>query len=421
MKNAPAPVSELSERELIHDWNLEGGAPEPARGRVELNDETLRDGLQSPSARTPPIGRKLEVLHALAAIGIDALDLGLPGAGPHVQRDVLRLAEEIVAAKLAIAPNCAARTLEADVRPIVEIAQKAGIAIEAACFLGSSPIRQYAEGWELERMVKLVADAIRFATREGLPAMFVTEDTTRARPADLRALYLAAIEAGARRICIADTVGHATPRGTRAVVAFLRELVDATGVAVAIDWHGHNDRGLGVANAIAAAEAGADRIHGTLLGLGERVGNCALDQLLVNFELLGWSRRNLAPLPGLAALVAETTGAPLPDNYPVLGRDAFRTQTGVHAAAILKARAKGDAWLADRIYSGIPAAMVGRCQEIEVGPMSGQANVACWLEEHGIAAEPELVQEIFQVAKAAAATLTEQAILEICARRRGPT
>jgi len=411
-------MSGPTESELVHDWNLAGGAATPARGRLELNDETLRDGLQSPSARTPAVERKLEILHLLAEIGIDALDIGLPGAGPHVQRDVLRLAQEIVAARLPISPNCAARTLEADIRPIVEISQRAGVAIEAACFLGSSPIRQYAEGWELSRMVALVADAIAFATREGLPSMFVTEDTTRARPEDLRALYTAAIEAGARRLCVADTVGHATPRGTRALIGFLRELADSSGAPVAIDWHGHNDRGLGVANALAAAEAGADRIHGTVLGLGERVGNCALDQLLVNCELLGWSRRNLAPLPRLAALVAETTGAPLPENYPVLGRDAFRTQTGVHAAAILKARAKGDAWLADRIYSGIPAEMVGRCQEIEIGPMSGQANVAYWLAEHGVAATPELVQELYQAAKAASATLPERVILEICARHR---
>ncbi len=267
-------------------------------------------------------------------------------------------------------------------------------------------------------MLKLVRDAVSFAVGEGLPVMFVTEDTTRARPEDLRQLYLAAVEAGARRICIADTVGHATPQGTRAVVSYLRAEVDATGERVAIDWHGHNDRGLGIANAIAAAEAGADRIHGTVLGIGERVGNCALDQLLVNFELLGWSRRNVAPLARLCAEVAAATGVTIPDQYPVVGRDAFRTQTGVHAAAILKAKAKGDDWLADRIYSGIPAAMVGRRQEIEIGPMSGQANVTYWLQDHGIAADPELVAELFRCGKEADATLSEERILAVC-RARG--
>ncbi|HLF57570.1 MAG TPA: 2-isopropylmalate synthase, partial [Thermoanaerobaculia bacterium] len=232
---------ELTEKQLIYDWNVEGGAARPLRERIDLNDETLRDGLQSPSVRTPAIEQKLEILHALAAIGIDALDIGLPGAGPHVQRDVLRLAREIVAARLPLAPNCAARTLEADIRPIAEISQQAGIAIEAACFLGSSPIRQYTEGWELGRMLGLVRESVGFAVREGLPVMFVTEDTTRARPEDLRRLYTEAVEAGARRVCIADTVGHVTPQGTRALVSFIRGVVDATGEQVAVDWHGHND------------------------------------------------------------------------------------------------------------------------------------------------------------------------------------
>jgi len=410
---------ELSEQVLIHDWNVSGGAPRPARGTVELNDETLRDGLQSPSVRTPSIEQKLEILHGLEAIGIDALDIGLPGAGPHVVADVLRLAREIADQRLKISPNCAARTLEADIRPIAEVSQQAGIAIEAACFLGSSPIRQYAEGWEMERLLQLTRDAVSFAVREGLPVMYVTEDTTRARPEDARALYTAAIEAGARRICIADTVGHATPQGVRALVGFLRQVVDATGEEIAIDWHGHNDRGLAIANCIAAAEAGADRVHGTLIGIGERVGNAQLDQILVNFELLGWSHRNVEPLSALCALVSEATAVAVPDSYPILGRDAFRTQTGVHAAAILKAKAKGDAWLADRIYSGIPAALVGRKQEIEVGPMSGQANVLYWLAEHGIEATPELVQVIFQAGKSSNSTLGEAEVLALCREHAG--
>ena len=408
----------FEESELIYDWNLADGEVTPARGQVELNDETLRDGLQSPSVQTPPIEQKLEILHLLAEIGIDSLNIGLPGAGPHVVADVTRLAQEIVDRKLPLAANCAARTLEADIRPIVEISQRTGLAIEAACFLGSSPIRQYTEGWEMEKLEKLTRDAVGFATREGLPVMYVTEDTTRARPEDAKRLYGAAIEAGARRICIADTVGHATPAGTRALVRFLRRVADESGEKVAVDWHGHNDRGLGLANAIAAAEAGADRIHGTILGIGERVGNCALDQLLVNFELLGWSRRNVAPLAALCDLVSRATGVAIPESYPVIGRDAFRTQTGVHAAAIVKARAKGDDWLADRIYSGIPAAMVGRRQVVEVGPMSGQANVQYWLSEHRVEATPELVQEIFRTAKSATATLSEDEIFAVC-RRHG--
>jgi isopropylmalate/homocitrate/citramalate synthase len=409
---------QLTETELIYDWNRAGGSDlRPARGRVELDDETLRDGLQSPSVRAPSIEDKLRILHLMAELGIESADLGLPGAGPHVARDVERLAREIVEQRLAIAPNCAARTVIADIQPIVEISQRTGIAIEAACFIGSSPIRQYAEGWTLDRMLELSREAVDYAVREGLPVMYVTEDTTRAAPEDLRRLYTAAVEAGARRVCVADTVGHATPNGARNVIRFIREVVDATGEDVKVDWHGHKDRGLSVINALAAAEAGADRLHGTAVGIGERVGNCPIDLLLVNMQLLGWIDRDLHRLQEYCRFVADTTGVPLPDNYPVVGKDAFRTGTGVHASAIIKARARGDDWLADRVYSSVPAGLIGCRQVIEVGPMSGESNVVYWLQERGIEATPDLVKEIFQKAKSAAAILEEGEILEICSAR----
>ncbi|HEX4962120.1 MAG TPA: LeuA family protein [Thermoanaerobaculia bacterium] len=405
-----------SESELIYDWNRAGGEElRPLRGKVELDDETLRDGLQSPSVRNPPIEDKLRILHLIAELGIESANIGLPGAGAHVVRDVERLAREIVEQRLPVAPNCAARTMIADVQPIVEISQRTGLAIEASCFIGSSPIRQYAEGWTLDRMLRLSQEAVEFAVKEGLPVMFVTEDTTRAAPEDLRRLYTVAIEAGARRVCVADTVGHATPNGARNVVEFIRGVVDATGEDVKVDWHGHKDRGLSVINALSAAAAGADRLHGTAVGIGERVGNCPIDVLLVNMQLLGWIDRDLSRLQQYCRLVAETTGVPLPDNYPVVGKDAFRTGTGVHASAIIKARARGEDWLADRVYSSIPASLIGSRQVIEVGPMSGESNVVYWLRERGFEPHPELVQAIFQKAKTSLATLEEGEILEICA------
>jgi 2-isopropylmalate synthase len=299
----------------------------------------------------------------------------------------------------------------------VEISQRVGIAIEADLFIGSSPIRQFAEEWDLDWVIEQSAKAVRFAVSQGIPVMYVTEDTTRSKPADIEKLYTAAIDAGAARICIADTVGHATPWGARNVVRFVREIVDRVNPAVKVDWHGHEDRGLGVINALAAAEAGADRLHGTALGIGERVGNCPIDVLLVNMQLLGWIDRDLHRLQEYCQIVAETTGVPLPDNYPVVGTDAFRTGTGVHAAAIIKARARGDDWLADRVYSSIPAAWIGRRQVVEVGPMSGESNVVYWLQERGIDAAPDLVREIFQAAKESAVILEEEQILAICQSR----
>jgi 2-isopropylmalate synthase len=402
------------DKPLIYDWNAAGGELRPARARVELDDETLRDGLQSPSVRSPSIEDKLRILHGMVGLGIESADLGLPGAGPHVVADVERLAREIVDQRLPLEANCAARTLAADILPIVEIAQRTGLTIEVSCFIGSSPIRQYTEGWTLDRMLKLTHEAVAMGVREGLPVMYVTEDTTRADPEDLRRLYTAAVEAGARRVCIADTVGHATPAGAANVTRFIRGVVDATGEDVKVDWHGHRDRDLAVINALAAAANGADRLHGTAVGIGERVGNCPIDMLLVNMHLLGWVERDLSGLRQYCQLVADTTGVPLPENYPVVGRDAFRTATGVHASAILKARARGQEWLADRVYSGVPASLVGSRQVVEVGPMSGESNVICWLQDHDIEAEPELVKQIFQRAKGSATVLVDAEILEIC-------
>jgi 2-isopropylmalate synthase len=391
---------------LIYDWNTVDTPPDPPRP-VMLDDETLRDGLQSPSVRTPTIDQKLQILHLMEALDIDSVDIGLPGAGPHVVRDVERLAREIVAAKLRIRPNCAARTTLGDITPVVEISQRVGIAIECCTFIGSSPIRQYTEDWTLDHLQRLTEQAVGAAVKEGLPVMYVTEDTTRADPESLRRLYTTAIRAGAKRVCIADTVGHATPPGARAVVRYVQSIVDGEGGDVGIDWHGHRDRDLAMENSLAAMEAGATRLHGAALGIGERVGNTPIDLLLTNLVLMGYRQTDLTRLGEYCALVSEACGVPIPPNYPVVGRDAFRTATGVHAAAVIKAIRKRDASLADAVYSGVPASLVGRAQAIEIGPMSGRSNVVFWLESHGMEATDELVDRIFTKAKSSSSVLTE--------------
>src|SRR5438128_3166121 len=370
--------------DLIYDWNTAGEQPVRAGGRkIEFDDETLRDGLQSPSVTDPSLDEKVRALHFMNDIGVDSADIGLPGAGPHVQKSVERLAREIVDAKLNLAANCAARTHENDIRPIAEISQRVGIPIEACTFIGSSPIRQFAEEWELGWIIEQSSKAVRFATSEGLPVMYVTEDTSRAKPEDVEQLYTAAIEARAMRAGVCDTVGHATPWGVRNLVRFVRSVVNKVNPAVKVDWHGHADRGLGVINTIAALEAGADRVHGCALGIGERVGNTAIDLLMVNLKLMGWIDNDLTQLPEYVHFVSNATKVALPDQYPVIGRDAFRTGTGVHAAAILKAKKKGSEWLADRVYSGVHAGMFGLQQIIEVGPMAGLSNVVYWLSTFG--------------------------------------
>lgn len=415
MEHQGADRRELDHQELIHDWNV-AEFDTLAWGRhVELDDETLRDGLQSPSVIDPPIGAKIRLLHMMADLGIHSADVGLPGAGPRAVADVTRLCEEVRDAGLTVAPNCAARTVLADVEPAARISQKTGVPLEVCAFIGSSPIRLYAEGWSLDTMLRTAEESVGFCVKEGLPVMFVTEDTTRADRETLKALYGHAIGWGARRICLSDTVGHATPSGVRALIRFVRrEIVDPSGANVKLDWHGHRDRGLGLANALAAIEAGADRIHGTAMGIGERVGNVEMDLLLVNLAMAGVHDADLTRLAEYCELVARECGVPLPPNYPVLGADAFRTATGVHAAAIVKAEAKGARWLADRVYSSVPASMVGRRQEIEIGPMSGLSNVKYWLAKRGYQPDQDdLAARIFEKAKAADHTLSEAEVLAV--------
>jgi len=407
-------VTAPSEDLLIYDWSTaEGEAAAPPRVAM-LDDETLRDGLQSPSVRDPSLDEKVELLHLMDRLGIETADIGLPGAGPRQQEAVERLCCEIRDAGLKITANCAARTLLVDIEPIVEISQRTGVPIEVCAFIGSSPIRQYAEEWDLERMLQHTRESIEFAVGEGLEVMYVTEDTVRAVPDDLRVLLTAGIEAGARRLCLCDTVGAAVPQGVRNLVSWVVRLIEELGMAdeVGIDWHGHRDRGLDLANTLAAIEAGATRVHGTALGVGERVGNTAMEQILVNLKLLGWRDDDLSCLPEYVEKTASYLDVPVAVNAPIVGRDAFRTATGVHAAAVIKARRKGDSWLADRVYSGVPAGLIGREQLIEISHMSGASNVLHYLETHDLPGGEDVVQAVLHAAKGSKRALTEEEVVE---------
>lgn len=402
--------------ELIYDWNVAGEQPARPAKKIEFDDETLRDGLQSPSVIDPSLDDKVRILHYQHAIGVDKADIGLPGAGAHVQRTVERLAREIVDQKLSQKPSCAARTHENDIRPIVEISQRVGIKLEVDAFIGSSPIRQFAEEWSLDWLIQQSSKAVKFAVDEGLTVMYVTEDTIRSKPEDIDAMYSAAIQAGATAVCVCDTVGHATPWGVRNLIRFVRKIVERENPSVKVDWHGHSDRGLGVLNSIAAVEAGADRVHGCALGIGERVGNTPLDLLMVNLKLMGWIDNDLTAMPEYVKFVSKVTGVPLVDQYPVFGRDAFRTGTGVHAAAIIKAKRKGDDWLADAVYSGVPAGQFGLRQIIEVGPMCGLSNVIHWMEFNGYQQDEALAKELFALAKSSNKILTDEELHDTAKR-----
>jgi len=410
----------MKSSELIYDWNRTHPASLRPVGRVLLNDETLRDGLQSPSVRDPSIQEKIAILHLMETLGINSLDLGLPGAGPRAVEHVEALAREIVSHKMKIRANCAARTHQNDIRPIAEIVQRTGLKIEAATFIGSSPIRRFTENWSDDFLLQTTESAVKYAVSLGLDVMYVTEDTTRCDPAMIKQLYSVAINCGARAIAICDTAGHATPMGTFALVQFvIKEVVKPSGEKIRVDWHGHCDRGLAIANSMAALIAGAECVHATALGIGERVGNTQMDQMLLNLKLMGippWADQDVTKLKEYCLAVSRATGVPIPANYPVVGEDAFRTATGVHAAAVIKAYKKNDIELANTVYSGVPSHVFGLDQVIDIGPMSGKSNVLFWLDRRGIPASDNVVESIYRRAKASDHTLSESEILE-CVER----
>ncbi len=400
----------------IYDWNV-ASPPLIAPGtRVLLNDETLRDGLQNPSVHDPGIDEKIRILHLMEALGIDSVNIGLPGAGPRAAEHTELLAREIAVNRMKIRPNAAARTLETDIRPIVEISQRAGIAIEAATFLGSSPIRRLVEDWTVDHLERTTEDAVKFAVSHNLPSMYVTEDTIRTDRETVKRLYSAAIRSGARAIVLCDTVGHATPQGAYNLVRFvIDEVVEPSGQKIRVDWHGHCDRGLAIANSLWAVAAGANQVHAAANSLGERVGNTPMELMLVNLRLMGLIDHDLSHLKEYCETVATATHTTIPPNYPVIGKDAFRTATGVHAAAIVKAFHKGNAELANIVYSGVPSHLFGLEQVIEIGPMSGKSNVLFWLERHKIPADDALVTRLLDRAKQSARVLSEKELLALCA------
>jgi 2-isopropylmalate synthase len=397
----------MKESELIYDWNtidyeIKRISSQHPHG-VWFDDETLRDGLQSPSARNPTIEQKIELIDYMEKLGIQKVDLGLPGAGPFHIEHIDSMLSHMTENSYELRPGCAVRTLVSDIEPLVDLQAKHERQIQASAFLGTSPIRQYTEGWDMQRILATAEKAVTFAVDNDIPVMFVTEDTTRSKPEEIKQVYTRAIELGADRICICDTCGHVTPNGVKKLLTFIQEeVIPDSGVKrrdIEVNWHGHQDRGLGVANNLAAVEAGADVIHGTALGVGERAGNAPLDQTLVNLSLMGVINNDLTSLNDYMQKAHEYIEVALPRNYPVFGKDAFETGTGVHASAVVKAMKKGDDWLADRIYSGVPAQDYGLEQVIRIGHMSGRSNITWWLNKNNYQITDDLVAHLFDVAK----------------------
>lgn len=413
------------EQPLIYDWNLHtkpSSSPSPFHS-VTVLDSTLRDGLQSPSVLEPSLSVKRDILRQLDIVGVEHIDLGFPFSNPRNAAHVRSLVETIRDEHLSIKPGCIARTLPKDIDAVVSIAEDTGVEVEVLTYVGSSPVRLLVEKWDEGMLEERTRAAVKRVKDAGMPCLFATEDTVRSKPETIRRLFMAALEEDVDRLCLCDTVGHATSDGVQNLVRFTQGLINEhmktleqkgeQTKKIHIDWHGHSDRGLGLSNALAAVAAGVDRVHACVLGIGERIGNTSLDLLLVNLRLHGALHRDLHHLAKLVETVAKACGVNVQERYPVFGRDAFRTATGVHAAAVVKALESGEGELADMVYSGVPAQWFGREQEVEVGHMGGDSNIKFWLKSRGFRVNEELVKHIRQKCKEELRVLTNEEVYRL--------
>lgn len=380
---------------LIHEW----GGYDFGNRPITVFDTTLRDGLQSAQIRRlPQISEKIAFLTACHEVGIDAIEIGFPIASSSHKQDLIALAKHAKNNKYPMLLSCLSRTIVSDVEAIVDVSQKAGTEMTVNLLVGSSKIRHFVENWTLGGIKKWIEDCICIAYTNNLPVEFVTEDTTRSEKETLKFLYSIAINKGVKRIWIADTVGEATPSASKNITTFFKKKIIGR-KKIGLDWHGHDDKGLGVANALAALEAGADRIQATALGIGERAGNTAMEQIIINLQLAHAGHYNLKKLSDYSRLASEMIGVPIRDNYPGIGALVHATAAGMHAAAIVKARRLKRKDLEGVVYSPFHPEMFGRDIEILIGPMSGNANVEWNLEKLGLKKDKTIIAKILTMAK----------------------
>jgi 2-isopropylmalate synthase len=400
MRSDDQPESKEKLSELLYDWHPAARLNNAAPAGMALHDETLRDGLQSPSVPPPSIEAKLRLLDRMRELSIASVDIGYPAVSNGIRDDCIRLARHSVNTKWKVDLWCAGRATATDIAAIAHTAQSSGTSVGAALFLFGSRLRQRIARKDMNELVSIAQSAVTSATAENLPVMFVIEDASRTWPEDLATLFTAAVEAGARRLCIADTVGTATPEAAAALLSHVRALPAVSSAGIPIDWHGHRDRGLALTASLAALIAGADRVHATAMGIGERCGNAELELIAVNLEILGRASLDSLCLRAYVEQASDMLGMEIPINYPVFGRDAFRTTAGVHAHAVARAREMGGREWADAAYSAIDAGRFGYDQTIELSAHSGHAAVTEWLAARGFRRDDEaLVSSVLEMLK----------------------
>ena len=401
---------------LFYDWSKTGLSEIKSKAKVTLLDESLRDGIQSSFVKTPNLEEQKRLIQAMDEVGIEFLDIGFPGSGKAVFDTIAALLAHVRQKSFRIVPTCAARTHRGDIQPIVELSEIFGSAIEPLVFVAASPIRQLVEEWTSNDILFLIEDSLRFSRSQGLNPTLVIEDATRSSKEILTAIYKLAMELDVHRIVLCDTVGFCTPDSTQRIVEWTFSYFAEHTYKMNLDWHGHNDKGLGVANSIRAFQSGCDRIHGTALGIGERAGNTAIDQLIVNLYLEGYGQWSTSKLKQYIVKSAQAYDITVPQNYPVFGDSVFSTASGIHASAIIKAEKTGNPDLTNYVYSAVPATDFDRKNTIEINATSGKSNVKYFLESKGLTFSDYHINEVLAYAKRIGRTLTSEEILQMMSR-----
>ena len=385
----------LTAGEILFTWNER---PRGIRPQIEIEDDTLRDGLQASFIRKPTIDEKAELIRLSAGIGARHVVLAFPASSPAEFADSQRLLSVIKDHDVPMTPWFLGRAVTEDMEPILRLRDSYGGNVGAAFFIGTSPIRRHVEKWDFGGILERIATTMDYLRRAGLPCSFSVEDASRTPPDEIEQMVELAVRYSAYSIAVCDTVGESTPHGVRLLIGFIKSIISKHSSDLKILWHGHNDRGLALANSIAAIEAGADIIGGAFLGIGERTGNTALEQVIMYLHQTRTGTFDLKGLIPYARKLAAATEFQIPVNAPVVGPQAFATCTGTHAAAVLKAAELGTDF-EDYVFSSIPASELGAMQDIGVGPTSGMANARYVLERGNMPSSAELAAELLAYAK----------------------
>lgn len=377
----------------IHRW----GPEIPEGKQFCLVDTTLRDGIQAPGIEQPSLEQKLAIIDFDARIGIEVVDVCLPGIGGSCYKEGVECARYIAKNHPHMEIVVLARTTQSDVDATLRFSEEAGVPLSVVLFRGSSDLRLLAEGWDEQQIIDDMYDYTRLLVSGGQKVVCSTEDTTRTRPDFLEKIFLAGKDGGAKEFCIADTVGYTDPFSVENQSRWVREKLGSA--CLGLHFHGHNDIGMAVANSLAALKGGADKIHVTWRGVGERAGNTPLEAFLGVLYTFGIEKYDLSMLVGGSQMVSEIFNRPIPVDSPLIGDAVYTTSTGIHAAGIHKAEQRGQKYLADIVYSAVPPSILGRKHTINIGPLSGRHNVERVLEKLEIPVTEKLVKALLKAAK----------------------